>query len=251
MTASSEPLLAHQRGELARKNRDGAWILFPLSVFSRAAAGSRRSVPSGADALRRALKLQSQLSALSAKTFELLMSRGSFVLEALCFAIQCSHALLGLGDTVAHPRSRGDRLQDRAATLLPAGALLRSGKRRRLPLPAGVAASSCCALATSALADSRVARSVSSSCWRRPDCSSVLTISACAPAERASSSAQRSSFVRRRAAARSRSRASDSASRGSPGLRAQWHSRAAYARHVRLPCAEQLRSCSGSLLRAR
>ncbi len=40
-------------------------------------------------------------------------------------------------------------------------------------------------------------------------CSSVLPISACAPAERASSSAQRSSLVRRRAAARSISSASE------------------------------------------
>ena len=66
---------------------------------------------------------------------------------------------------------------------------------------------SCWAAATSALADSSVARLVSNSCCRRVACSSVLAVSACAPAERASSSAQRSSLVRRRAAARSRSSA--------------------------------------------
>src|ERR1019366_7385519 len=69
-------------------------------------------------ALRGRFKLQSELALLAAESFQLQNSGGGFVMQALRFAIERSNAFFGLGDAVAHRGSRGNRDQNRVATLL-------------------------------------------------------------------------------------------------------------------------------------
>jgi len=67
--------------------------------------------------LRCGLKFQSQLTALSAEAFQLQMSGRGFVTQTLRVAIERRNTLFGLGDAIAHGRSRGNGLQNCIATL--------------------------------------------------------------------------------------------------------------------------------------
>jgi hypothetical protein len=110
--------LAHERGIFAAQRIEmtlGIGLGGALDFQLIARAGDLCA--EGRDTLRSGFKFQSQLTALAAEAFQLLMRGGGFVVQTLRVAIEGGDALFGLGDAIAHGRSRGDGLQNCVATL--------------------------------------------------------------------------------------------------------------------------------------
>ncbi len=105
--AFQRTFLAHQRGVLAAQGIKmalgvGFGCAFPFELL--ASLGDLRG--QCRDALRCAFKFQTQLAALAAEAFQLLIGSGGLVEQALGFAIESDDALFSLRDAIAHARGR-------------------------------------------------------------------------------------------------------------------------------------------------
>ena len=158
MTASSEPFLPRAVAILGAENVEIGFgtSLFQFFLFDQAAELAD-FLGDAADALGDGFKFESELAALSAEGFDLNASVGDFGFEAAGFAVGASETLFGLRELIAQTGGRRNGVENRDARFfllaLDFGETGGGGSGFLL-----ADASSLCAAARSAAADSRIWR---------------------------------------------------------------------------------------------